>query len=256
MSLVRPPVSGATPYRPVYLSAVARPRYPKKGEPLPPPLPPASRTVGQLVAESLHVYGAHFPVGLAIGVLPAVVGVVSVELGGWRAVVLGAVAGAAVQTGSYVVACAIVGGVPLRMPDSARAFAVGVLVFLPVPFLAVLFLLPALVWLALFGLAVPVALLERCWLGAALQRAFELARADLAHVVGGLATLAILVLVSQGVVAFTLREFSDQTEKVAALIAAIVLAPIVFFGAAILYVDQEARWVARSAAPVEVVRKK
>jgi hypothetical protein len=51
----------------VYLSAVARPRYPKKGEPLPPPLPPASRTVGQVVAEAIALYRANFAWALALG---------------------------------------------------------------------------------------------------------------------------------------------------------------------------------------------
>ena len=31
-----------------------------KHEPLPPPLPPETRTVGQLVAETLKLYGRHF----------------------------------------------------------------------------------------------------------------------------------------------------------------------------------------------------
>ena len=58
--------AGVTP-RPVYLSAVARPRYPKKGEPLPPPLPPASRTVGQVVAEAIALYRSNFAWALALG---------------------------------------------------------------------------------------------------------------------------------------------------------------------------------------------
>ena len=36
---------------------MARPRYPKSTGPLPPPLPPATRTVGQLVAEIVKLYG-------------------------------------------------------------------------------------------------------------------------------------------------------------------------------------------------------
>ena len=36
--------------------------------PLPPPLPPAQRTVGQLVAESIKLYGAHFVRALPLGV--------------------------------------------------------------------------------------------------------------------------------------------------------------------------------------------
>ena len=40
---------------------------------LPPPLPPETRTVGQLVAESIRLYGNHFwrvlPLGLALAVI-------------------------------------------------------------------------------------------------------------------------------------------------------------------------------------------
>jgi hypothetical protein len=39
---------------------MVRPRYSRDGGPLPPPLPPETRTVGQLVAESLRLYGRHF----------------------------------------------------------------------------------------------------------------------------------------------------------------------------------------------------
>ena len=39
---------------------MARPRYPKSSGPLPPPLPPVTRTVGQLVAETLKLYGEHW----------------------------------------------------------------------------------------------------------------------------------------------------------------------------------------------------
>ena len=46
----------------------------KKPLPLPPPLPPENRTVGQLVAETLKLYGNHFWVALALGAGPAVVG--------------------------------------------------------------------------------------------------------------------------------------------------------------------------------------
>ena len=49
---------------------------------LPPPLPPETRTVGQLVAESLKLYGARFWPSLALGIGPAVVGVADAELEG------------------------------------------------------------------------------------------------------------------------------------------------------------------------------
>ena len=51
---------------------MARPRYPKSSGPLPPPLVPATRTVGQLVAETLRLYGdgssSRSPLGLVVAV--------------------------------------------------------------------------------------------------------------------------------------------------------------------------------------------
>src|SRR3954453_428707 len=47
---------------------VARMSYPRAGEPRPAALPPRERTVGQLIAESIRLYGARFwgviPIGL------------------------------------------------------------------------------------------------------------------------------------------------------------------------------------------------
>jgi hypothetical protein len=200
------------------------------------------------VAEAIRLYQANWQKALALGVAPAVVGVAAVEVGGWAAVLLGAGVGSLVQTGAYLVACSIVGGVGLRSRRALTAYIAGVLVFIPVPFLSVLFILPALVWLALLGLVVPVALIEGLPFRRTFARAVELARADYVHVLGTLATLAILTLVCQGVVAFSLREFSDQTERLAAVLAAMVLAPLLFLGAAVLYYDQEARWRVRTAA--------
>jgi hypothetical protein len=225
---------------------VARPRYPSQRE-TPPPLAPEERTVGQLVGEAIRLYAAHWRRALAIGVLPAVLGVAAVELGGWSGVALSAGVGSFVYTSSFLVASGIVGGVGLRSRHAATAFVAGVLVFVPVPFLAALFILPALAWLAFVGLVVPVALIERASFRTSFTRAVELGRVDYVHVLGSLATLAILTLLCQGVVAFALREFSEQTERIAASLAGIVLTPLLFLGAALLYVDQEARWRVRVA---------
>ena len=39
---------------------------------LPPPLPPETRTVGQVVAETIRLYGNRFWPSLALGISPAV----------------------------------------------------------------------------------------------------------------------------------------------------------------------------------------
>ena len=69
----------------------------------------------------------------------------------------------------------------------------------------------------------------------------RLARADYVHVLGGLATLALVVIISQFTLYFILREYAENTRLIAAALAALVVSPLVFLGSALLYVDQEAR---------------
>ena len=52
---------------------------------------------------------------------------------------------------SYTGASAIVGGVRPRREDVVRAIVVGSIVFVPAAFLTLLFVLPAVAWLALWG---------------------------------------------------------------------------------------------------------
>ena len=117
----------------------------------------------------------------------------------------------------------------------------GVLVLLPVPFLATLLILPALAWFALVGLAVPAAIVERGQLTQSLRRALQLARADFVHALGSLAAAAIVVFVSAGVLQYLLVQFGETAGGVAAFLAVLLLAPLLLLAAALLYFDQEAR---------------
>ncbi len=76
---------------------------------------------------------------------------------------------------------------------------------------------------------------------AAFARAWQLARADFVHALGSIATLAILVFLTQAVLAFTLRSFGGTGVSVAFVVAIVVVSPLLFVGTALLYVDQEAR---------------
>jgi hypothetical protein len=207
---------------------------------LPPPLPPEQRTVGQLVGEAIRAYGQNFWKALAIGVPVAVVNALVWSVGGIGQLAATA-AGGLLLTVSYLIACSIVTGRSLRGPHTLVAYVVGVVVFIPFPFLAAAFVLPGLAWLALFGLSVPAALVEGLGIRAALTRGLRLARADFVHVLGGLATLALVVFLTQAALFFVLREFAENTRIVAATLASVVVSPVVFLGAALLYVDQEAR---------------
>ena len=137
-------------------------RRQKRAErPLPPPLPPAERTIGQLVGEAIRLYGANFWKALALGVPVVVVNALawSNSSGSGRVGLI--LAAALLISFSYVGAAARVTGASLRSCSALRAYAIGVLVFLPFPVLVTIFVLPGLAWLALLGLAVPAALAER-----------------------------------------------------------------------------------------------
>ena len=75
----------------------------------------------------------------------------------------------------------------------------------------------------------------------ALRRGWQLARADLVHVTAGLITLGLIYLVTRYALLVTIQQFGDQSQTAAGIIADLVLSPLVFIGAALLYVDQAAR---------------
>ena len=215
---------------------------------LPPPLPPESRTVGQLVAESIRFYQRHFWPVLVTGLSLAAVEQLSA---GQRTPVQVLIhAGSSpLMAASFVRASQLVTG----SPWSWVALAVGTLVFLPVPFLMLVYLLPAVAWLALFGLAVPAAVAERLGFRDALARGRRLGTADYVHALGGIATLAIVYALSKFVLVLLLKGQADIAVRAALFLADVVLSPLLFVGAALLYADQAARVRRRPelAVPVE-----
>src|SRR5439155_1217595 len=96
-------------------------------------------------------------------------------------------------------------------------------------------------YLAFFGWVVPAALVERTGFGGSFRQSARLARADLVHAAGGLATLVIVFYVVRLMLALLLRSGGEATERAAALLADLVLSPMLFVGSAILYLDQAAR---------------
>lgn len=213
---------------------------------LPPPAPPAERTAGQLVAESMRLYGRRFRSTLLIGVPPTLAGIaltVVADSGVSRVARLAfaLLVGAPAVSISYVGASVLAVGRRPPRRTLVTAFVLGLLVFLPVPFLATILILPALMWFALVGLAVPAAVAEELELSAALRRAIELGRADFVHALGSLAAIVIVAFVSAGVLQYLLVQFGDSAGSVAAFIAALLLIPLVLLAAAQLYFDQVAR---------------
>ena len=207
---------------------------------LPPPLPPEHRTVGQLVAETIRLYGRRFLPALPLGLPLALSDLLS--SGGptlQRIVVL--LAFSPFFSAAFTWAAALAAGKRLPPRRFALAVALGSLVFVPAALLFPWFALAAVAWLALAGLAVPVLVFEDVTPGAALRRAFGLARADYVHAVGSLATLVVVFVLTRLALAFLLRSQADNTIRAAIFLADVVVSPLLYLGAALLYVDQAAR---------------
>lgn len=207
---------------------------------LPPPLPPETRTVGQVVAEAIRLYGRRYrlalPLGLPLAAADAVaVGATTAE----RIAILAAAAPA--FTLAFAWASAIAGDVRPGRSTWLRAVLLGTLAFLPAAVFFPWFALLSVAWLALVGLVVPVVMIENAPPRPAFRRAVELCRADYVHALGSLATLVIVFVLSRVALAFLLREQADNTIRAAVFLADIVISPLLFLGAALLYFDQAAR---------------
>ncbi len=217
-----------------------RPQYPKHAGPPPPALPPALQTVGQLVAETLKLYGSRFLLALPLGIPLAVADQIAIEHGRWGRVAVIAVASPAF-TAAYIAACVLA---HRRWPgwgQALSAFVLGTVLFLPAAFFFPWFALLSVGWLAFAGHAVPAMIVEGRGPIAALRRTRELAGADFVHAIGGLATLVILVGLTRIVMGQLLRSQADNTLRVAVGLSDVVLGPILFLGGALLYTNLVAR---------------
>jgi hypothetical protein len=219
---------------------MAKRRKRRDDGPLPPPLPPKTRTVGQLVAEAMRLYGDRFWPAIALGLPLATVDQLALGRSRETTAALLFVAGPA-MTLAYAAACLLVARRRAAWRAWGLALVVGTVVFLPASLLAGWFWLGAVAWLGFVGLAVPVAMLERRGLFCTLRRGRQLGVADYVHAVGSLATLAIVFFLGRFGLGFLLRSQGDNTIRVAVFLADLVLSPLLFLGAALLYFDQAAR---------------
>jgi hypothetical protein len=236
------------------------PRYPRAGEPRPPALPPETRTIGQLVAETIRLYGRRFAPALALGLPVALLN--QVYLARVDPADVAGDAGRPVTSDLWFLVATYLAAAPLlslayaaacrlahdeRPPPRAwvTAVAAGTLAFLPAAFLLPAAFFLAVAWLALVGLVVPVCLLEREGLGRGFRRAFELGRVDYVHAFAGLATVALVYWLTRTALVLLLREQADNTIRSAAFLGDLVLSPLLFLGPALLYADQAARLRAR-----------
>ena len=208
-------------------------------------MPPEARTVGQVVAEALRVYGTRFWPSVALGVGPALAGAALAELPRTLVWALLPTIGTAAWAAAYIGACRLALGIDGG--SFAVAFAVAFVAFLPLVLQRVVVLpgfdVLTLAFFAYVGLGAPAALVERRRFGDALRRGTALARADYVHAFGSVAALVIVIFLSGLVLVILLHGFGDQAVRAAALISLLVLAPVFLLGAALLYVDQNARAV-------------
>src|ERR1700747_793356 len=89
---------------------MARQKRRHEPQPVPPPLPPETRTVGQIVAETIRFYGSHFWRGRAGGIAPAAAGLAIAESPGVARLPLALTVGAVAASLSYALATGLVAG--------------------------------------------------------------------------------------------------------------------------------------------------
>jgi hypothetical protein len=203
---------------------------------LPRAAPPGERTIGQLVAETIRFYGDNFLRALPLGLPLAVVTQLTAHHETNTQIAVLCVA-------APLFSLAFIGAI--RLVSEARptvlAFLLGVLVWFPAPVLLRAFVVPALAWLALFGLAVPAAMIERLGFRASLARARRLALADYVHALGSLCALVIVFTVTAATLVVLLHGQADATVRIAGFLTVVVLSPLLYLGTALLYYDQAAR---------------
>ena len=208
--------------------------------------------LGEIFAQTTHIYGARIWAAAGIGLIAAAAFVARTYIGD--------IAGIPVVALSITAAWAI--AVRVAIGDSfgeacAQAAVRGpallvIAVVAAVPFAVALsqlyLVLIAVAWLALLGFAIPVAVVEQPpddrfvhRVGFALHRSLDLAKAEYLHAVGVVAALVMGVFVV-GVVLFgSLRGFADNGDLAAGAITQVVLAPFFFLGLSVLYFDQRGR---------------
>lgn len=211
---------------------------------LPAALPPAERTVGQLIAESIRAYGDRFWAVLPLGLPLALVDQLSVRQPALVQLLV-FLAATPLFVAAYIHACALM----LDTRATRTAILVATLIYLPFPVLRAGFILPGLAWFAFVGLAVPAAMREGKSFRPALERGRQLGTADYPHALGSLAALVLVVGVSATVLSALLHSQGDNGQRAAVFLSDVVLSPLLFVGGALLYVDQVARIGSRRPEP-------
>ena len=91
------------------------------------------------------------------------------------------------------------------------------------------------------GSRVPAAIVERLAFALRSSAGAGSALADYVHALGSLAALVIVVAISELTLIALLRSQGDNGQRIAHVLADLVLSPLLFLGGALLYADQAAR---------------
>ena len=209
--------------------------------------------LGEVLAETVRLYGDRFWSGLGIGVPVAAAFAVTLRAGDVIDVIVLSVA----FTVAFAAAARVAAGdgvVEAFAQAAVRLPTLFVLMLVvSVPFVLAVgqlyLLVPAVAWLGVTAFAIPVAMLERDpdaddWFGRlvyALSRSFILGRTEYLHAVGIAAGLVITYALLYGVLVAALVGFGENGRDVAGIIATVVLAPFFFLGLSVLYFEQKAR---------------
>jgi len=220
------------------MAPTRRPR--SRSRELPDPLPPERRTVGQLIAESMRLYGAHVVRALPLGLFVATLNQLTIGLSRLGTSVLLVLAAPLFSLAyAYATRFALSGKAPIRA--WLGAVAVGTITFVPAALVFPWFALASVAWLALVGLSVPARMIEDVSLGDALRRGVRLGRVGLVHAAGSLAALVVLFALARYGLALVLHSQAENAIRTAVFLADTIVGPLLFIGAALLYVDQDAR---------------
>ena len=193
-----------------------------------------------MVAQAIELYQRNFFRALLLGIPVAVVDQFVTDLSiPEKSVAL--VAASPFFSLAYAGACAIRQNDKPPVRVWLSAVALGVVTFLPAALLFPWFAILSVLWLGLAGHAVPVVMAERLAPSAALRRTIVLGRADYVHAAGSFATLAILFAITRYTLGLLLSSQADTAVRVAIFLADLVISPLLFLGAAIVYVDLVAR---------------
>jgi hypothetical protein len=194
------------------------------------------------VAESIRAYQHDFWRCLPLGIPLAVADQLSIHHGNVVQPLV-YLALTPLFVAAYIWACRLL----LDARPTRIAVALAFVIWFPFPVLRAFFILPGLAWLALIGLAVPVAMVERTSFRESLVRGRRLGLADYVHALGSVCALVVVVGVAANVLGAILHSQSDTGLRIAVFLSELVLSPLLYLGGAMLYVDQAARVRSRRA---------